>query len=150
MGDQMQSIYKFREADSRFITFSDQIFNKFNDFKWVNCGLSETFRCTIPMVGFINNCMIGYNRLVSYKPSGFRPEYVICNSYNHPSYVIKEYLKIYRPQDIFVLAFSIKDKTPIKHLANYVTNNMNIPIYCSSSDQESLDSRVIENKLVFT
>jgi superfamily I DNA/RNA helicase len=48
------------------------------------------------------------------------------------------------------LAYSIKDKTPIKHLANYVTNNLNIPIYCSTSDQESLDSRVIENKLVFT
>jgi hypothetical protein len=150
MGDQMQSIYKFREADSRFITFSDQIFNNFNNFKWINSGLSETFRCTIPTVDFINNCMIGYNRLVSHKPSKFKPEYVICNSYSHPSNVIKEYLKLYKPQDIFVLAFSIKDKTPIKHLANYVTNNMNIPIYCSGSDQETLDSRVIENKLVFT
>lgn len=150
MGDQMQSIYKFREADSRFITFSDQIFNKFNDFKWVNCGLTETFRCTIPIVDFINNCMIGYNRLVSNKPSKIKPEYIVCNSYSHPSNVIKEYLKIYKPHDIFVLAFSTKEKTPIKHLANYVTNNMNIPIYCSGSDQESLDSRVIENKLVFT
>lgn len=150
MGDQMQSIYKFREADSRFITFSNQIFNKFNKFKWVNCTLSETFRCTIPMVDFINECMIGYKRLNSTKISKFKPDYVICNSYSYPSTVIKDYLKIYKPQDIFVLAYSIKDKTPIKHLANYVTNNLNIPIYCSNSDQESLDSRVIENKLVFT
>ena len=150
MGDQMQSIYKFREADSRFITFSDQIFNKFNNFKWKNCQLSETFRCTIPMVNFINNCMIGYNRLNSNKQSKYKPDYVICNSYSYPSTIIKEYLAIYKPQDIFVIAFSAKDKTPLKHLANYVTNNLNIPIYCTSSDQESLDSRVIENKLVFS
>jgi hypothetical protein len=150
MGDQLQSIYKFREADSRFITFSNQIFNGFNNFKWINCDLSETFRCTIPIIDFINNCMIGYERLISNKVNKFKPEYIICNSYSHPSNVLQEYLKIYKPQDIFVLAFSTKDKTPIKHLANYVTNNMNIPIYCSGSDQETLDSRVIENKLVFT
>ncbi len=150
MGDQMQSIYKFREADSRFITFSDQIFNKFNNFKWINCGLSETFRCTIPMVNFINNCMIGYERLLSNKKNQNKPDYIICNSYSYPSTIIVDYLKMYKPQDIFVIAFSTKDKTPLKHLANYVTNNLNIPIYCSGSDQESLDSRVIENKLVFS
>jgi len=150
MGDQMQSIYKFRESDSRFLTFSEKIFKKFNNFEWKNCCLSETFRCTIPMVDFINNCMIGYERLISNKKSAVKPDYIICNSYGYPCTVIKEYLKLYKPQDIFVLGFSIKDKTPIKHLANYVTNNLNIPIYCSSSDQESLDSRVIENKLVFS
>jgi hypothetical protein len=150
MGDKMQSIYKFREADPRFITFSNQIFNKFNNFKWTNANLSETFRCTIPMVNFINNCMIGYNRLISNKQSNYKPDYIICNSYSYPSTVINDYLSIYKPQDIFVVAYSIKDKTPIKHLANYVTNNLNIPIYCSSSDQESLDSRIIENKLVFS
>jgi len=150
MGDQMQSIYKFRESDSRFITYSDRIFNQFNGLEWKNCTLSETFRCTIPMVNFINECMIGYTRLVSRKPSKFKPDYVICNSYSYPSTVIKDYLKVYKPQDIFVVAYSTKDKTPIKHLANYVTNNLNVPIYCSSSDQESLDSRVIENKIVFS
>lgn len=150
MGDKMQSIYKFREADARFITFSNQIFNKFNKFDWVNCELSETFRCTIPMVNFINNCMIGYNRLHSNKHSNIKPDYVICNSYSHTSNILKDYLKLYKPQDIFIVAFSTKDKTPLKHLANYVTNNMNIPIYCSNSDQESLDSRIIENKLVFS
>ena len=31
MGDQMQSIYKFREADPRFITMSEKIFNGFNN-----------------------------------------------------------------------------------------------------------------------
>lgn len=150
MGDQLQSIYKFREADPRFITMSDKIFNGFNDLPWINCKLSESFRCNVPTVEFINNCMIGYDRLISTKPYHIKPDYVICNSYNYPSEVIDTYLKKYKPQEIFVLGFSIKDKTPIKQLANYVTNNLNIPIYCSTSDQESLDSRVIENKLVFS
>lgn len=150
MGDQMQSIYKFREADSRFITYSSKLFNKFNKYEWVDTTLSETFRCTIPMVDFINNCMLGYKRLNSNKKSSIKPDYIICNSYGYPGIVLTELLKTYKPYEIFVTAYSTKDKTPIKHLANYVTNNLNIPIYCSNSDQESLDSRVIENKLVFS
>jgi len=151
MGDQMQSIYKFRESDCRFITMSEKIFNSFNQFQWKSATLSESFRCTIPMVQFINDCMIGYKRMISKKESKFKPDYVICNSYGkYPQKLLKDYLKIYKPQDIFILAYSIKDKTPIKNLANYITNNLDTPIYCSSSDQDSLDSRVIENKLVLT
>lgn len=150
IGDQMQCIYKFRESDSRFMTYASKLFGTLNEFEWKNYSLTETFRCTKPMVDFINNCMIGHERLVSNKVSCVKPDYVICNSYNYPSTVITEYLRIYKPHEIFVVAFSTKDKTPIKHLANYVTNNLNVPIYCSGSDQESLDSRIIDNKLVFS
>ena len=151
MGDQMQSIYKFRESDSRFITFSEQIFEKFNNFPWTSATLSESFRCTIPMTNFINECMIGYKRINSKKESIHKPDYVICNSYGtYPRKLVKDYLKIYKPQDIFILAYSVKDKTPIRNLANYITENFDIPIYCSGSDQDSLDSRVIEGKLVLT
>lgn len=150
MGDQMQRIYKFREADSRFITFSDRIFGKFNDFGWANCKLSQTFRSSVPIVNFINECMIGYKRLSGTKMGKYKPRYVLCNSYSEPCKLIKELLKSYKPEDIFVSAFSIKDKTPIKHLANYVTNSLRIPIYCANSDQEALDPRVTENKLVFS
>jgi hypothetical protein len=150
IGDKMQSIYKFREADSRFITLSDKLFNGHNNYDWKKMNLSETFRCSIPMVNFINKCMIGYERLHSKKQSKIKPMYVVCNTYSYPTTIIKELLKKYKPNEIFVLGLSIKEKTPIKNLANYVTNNLNIPIYCSGSDSESLDSRIIENKLVFT
>ena len=151
MGDRMQSIYKFREADHRFITLSKPLFEKFNQLPWVNATLSQTFRCTIPMVKFINKCMIGYDRMVSNKPSTFKPDYVICNSFSYPRKVIQDYLRIYKPHDIFVISNSLSsDRSPIKKLANYITNNLDVPIYCSSSDQEVLDSRIIEGKLVFT
>jgi len=151
MGDQMQSIYKFRESDCRFITFSEQIFRRFNSYSWSTSTLSRSFRCTIPMVTFINECMISYKRMNSEKKSMYKPDYVICNSYGpYPRKLLKDYLKTYKPQDIFILAYSVKDKTPIKNLANHITNNFDIPIFCSGSDQDALDSRVIENKLVLT
>lgn len=151
IGDQMQSIYKFRDSDCRYITMATQIFKKFNTSPWAELSLSQSFRCTDTMAFFINECMIGYSRLKSKKSSLYRPDYVICNSYGiTPRRILDKYLKSYKPQDIFILAFSVKDKTPTKNLANYITNNTDIPIFCSSSDQESLDPRVIENKLVFT
>jgi hypothetical protein len=151
MGDKMQSIYKFRESDSRYITMSDKIFTKFNDFEWINKTLSESFRCNKPTIDFINECVIGHSRVKSKKESKHKPEYAICNTYGtYPRKILESFLKLYKPEDIFVLAYSIKDKTPIKTLANYVTNELNVPIFCSGSDQESLDSRVIEGKIVFT
>lgn len=151
MGDKMQSIYKFRESDSRFITMGKLLFEEFNGHEWKEATLSESFRCTKPTIDFINTCVIGYDRINSKKASVFKPEYVICNTYGvFPRKVLENYLKLYKPEDIFVLAYSIKDKTPVKTLANHITNSTDVPIFCSSSDQESLDSRIIEGKLVFT
>jgi hypothetical protein len=151
MGDKMQSIYKFRESDSRFITMGKLLFEKFNKHEWKEVTLSESFRCTKPTIDFINKCVIGYDRIHSKKVSNYKPEYAICNTYGtYPRKVLENYLKVYKPEDIFILAYSIKDKTPIKTLANHITNTTNVPIFCSSSDQESLDSRIIEGKLVFT
>jgi hypothetical protein len=151
MGDKMQSIYKFRDADPRFITFSQKLFSKYSDASWIDANLSETFRCTIPMTAFINDCVLGYTRVKSSKKSAVKPNYMITNSYGVKiRIVLEDYLKTHKPSDIFVLAYSIKDMTPIKTLANWVTNNTNVPIFCSGSDQESLDSRVIDGKIVFT
>lgn len=151
MGDKMQSIYKFRESDSRFITLGKILFKDANDHEWIETGLSESFRCTRPTIDFINECVIGYARIKSNKKSIYKPEYVICNTYGtFPRKTLENYLKIYKPEEIFVLAYSIKDKTPIKTLANHITNTTDIPIFCSNSDQEALDSRVIDGKLVFT
>ncbi len=151
MGDKMQSIYKFRDTDSRFITYSQKLFCKYSIYEWVDMSLSKTFRCTSPMVKFLNDCVLGYNRMKSFKESSHKPEYIITNSYGTKvRKVLENYLKIYKPSDIFVIAYSLKDSTPIKTLANWVTNNTSTPIYISGSDQESLDSNVIEGKLVFT
>ena len=75
----VQSIYKFKESDSRFITFADKLYIGYNNYPWCNTGLSQSFRCTKPMTTFINECMIGYNRMNSSKESRYKPDYILCN-----------------------------------------------------------------------
>lgn len=152
MGDPLQSIYKFREADARFITFSEQLFNKFNDYPWIIAKLSTTFRCPSSVTDFVNHCMLGYERMNPFKESFVKPDYIVCNSYGpYPKKIIKELLKEYKPSDIFIVAPSVKSSSsPVKMLANYVTNHLNTPIYFSGQDLENTDPKVIENKLVFT
>ena len=57
MGDQMQSIYKFREADSRFITLASKIFN-INNKNWSEYKLSTSYRVTDKIATFINECVL--------------------------------------------------------------------------------------------
>lgn len=155
MGDHMQNIYDFMDSDSRFLTMAPKLYT--NNFEWVQLRLSETFRCTIPIVNFINNCMIGYERVVSNKKSSVYTKYVICDPYikrsceYSPINIVTEALQRYKPSDIFILSPSVKNSgSPIRHLERYVTEYLNIPIYCSGSDNDQIDSRVIDNKLVFT
>ena len=56
-GDKKQSIFDFNKADSRYITFANQLFN-FNNYTWVKCNLSISFRITHEMSLFINKCLL--------------------------------------------------------------------------------------------
>ncbi len=155
LGDKNQCIYKFKESDHRFITLANKLYPNIgsgmkNQELWKNAVLSETFRLTKQMCSFVNLC-IGYKKLESNK-SGDKVDYIICNSYG--SFVKNKLKQIvnngYLPGDIFVVSPSVKDNTPIKNLANFVTNTTDYPIYCSSSDMDNVDSKIIKGKIVFS
>ena len=153
IGDKYQSIFTFNNADSRFITYAKQIFPSNTDTKWVNNDLKTSFRVTIPMANFYNNCIFGYEKIISIKESSVKPTYFICNTFGKFNLIIKEImdlLKIYSPSDIFVLAPTIRSvKTPVRRLANELSTK-GYEIYVSNGDEDRLDSDVIAHKLVFT
>ena len=68
-----QSIFDYKSADKRFITFADQLYN-FNDVVFQRCKLSESFRLTREISSFINTCMLRENRIISNKTSGKKPK----------------------------------------------------------------------------
>jgi len=159
LGDKFQSIYDFNNADNRFIRFADKCY-KFNDLKWKITPLTESFRITEPMSGFINNCMIGQDRIKSIKP-GRKPEYIICNTFgNYHNGGLIQFNKIknaiyngkYKPDEIFILAPSINSKSsPVRALENKIKLSMpDIPIYVPSSNEDKVDKSIIENKLVIS
>jgi hypothetical protein len=153
LGDKNQSIYEFMGADNRYLTMADKIFN-LNKKNWVKLKLSTSYRMTKQMAEFMNKCILNEERIISTK-EGKKPEYFIMDSFKIHEIIgnVLHNDKI-KPDDIFILAPSVKGKktlkeTPLSTLENYLVNK-NINIYIPSSDDEKISEDVTNNKLVFS
>jgi hypothetical protein len=152
-GDYNQSIYDFNKGDNRYLKYADKLF--INDY-WNEASLSQSFRITSEIANFINNCMYNYTYIKSYKDSYIKPKYIICDTFGlkhgTSSCVLDEFKNIlslgYKPEEIFILAPSIRTaNSPVRLLANSISS-MGLPIYVPTSDAENIDESIIENKLV--
>tara|TARA_B110000971_G_scaffold221978_1_gene272135 strand:+ start:7426 stop:9627 length:2202 start_codon:yes stop_codon:yes gene_type:complete len=155
-GDIKQSIFEFNHADFRYIQLADELFNLHGGV-WTKCKLSQSFRITHEMSLFLNRCMLNDDRILSSKVTTNKPRYIICNCFgegkkNRPFDEVKYYLDMgYLPQDIFILAPSIKSqKSPVRELENKIKRDLSIPIFVSTSEDEKLDKEILEGKLVFS
>jgi hypothetical protein len=162
MGDDRQCIYKFMEADPRFLTMADTIFgpliinnvydeSKLND-KWLRLNLSQTYRCSKPVVDFVNHVLLKEDKMIAHKMSGYKPDYIVCEIFkvdNEINMIIDDYLKQGNKQeDIAILGQSLKSaKSPINRVCNYLSSKGKL-IDKKSEDDYGNDSRVSENKIV--
>ena len=160
MGDEKQSIYQFNGSDERFITRADILFNN-DDIDWIRCDLSTSFRITKEMADFINKGCLKNDRIISHKEGFGKPIYLKCNVYenqfklekkNKIFRILENILDDYCPEDIFILAPSIKsDKTPVRVLENKLKTILpHVNIYIPVSDEEKIDPEVIKGKIVFS
>jgi len=150
MGDRFQGIYDFKNADTRFLTLSDRIYSG----KFINLPLKESYRVTKNIASFVNNVMLGYERIKSNKDSNYKVMYCKLNIFSiHCTMVrwIKDFLnKGFKPDDIFVLAPTIKaSDNPVKRLENELVKE-GVAVYYSRNDDDGLDEEIIKNKVVFT
>lgn len=164
LGDENQCIYQFNGADERYLLYADQIFNPIDNngedkIEWGKAKLSQSFRVTKPIADFINKCMLKKNRIAAVK-QGLAVIYVICDSFcnqkdgnipNSPLFHLLDCLKKgYKYEDIFILCPSTKNpKAPIKYFANILTE-LHIPIYVPNLEDEKLNAKILENKVVFS
>ena len=148
-GDKYQGIYEFKGASSKFLTLADKIWNtQFN-----SMTLLKSFRMTNQTSWFVNNCMLGYNRINTDKEGPF-VDYYICNSYKIYEIVGKQIVNMIKnegikEEDIFILSPSIKAENPYKKLENYLVS-MGYKCMTPISDDAKLDDKIINNKIVFT
>lgn len=151
LGDKHQNIFKFNNADARFLTKSNMLLN-YNTNEWAFCTLSVSYRLTNQMSGFINNCVFGHEKIKTCK-NGPDVEYKICDLFrakSHIYYSLKDILKSYSYGDIFILAPSLKSSSaPPRLLANSLSDD-GIPIFVSSNDEEKIDEDIIKGKIVFS
>ena len=156
LGDKMQSIYAFRGASSVFLTSAKELWENHPLLitkHFVNCTLHTSYRITESMSHFVNNGMLGENRLIACKP-GIPVFYIRRPIHQISIIVIYQIKKLISENkctygDIFVLAGSVK-KDEIKKIENAFVES-EIPCYVPMVDtQDRLDNRAIEKKVVFS
>jgi len=156
-GDKKQSIFDFNKADQRFIEYAIELFN-FNSYNWVKCNLSVSFRITYEMSLFINKCLLNEERIISNKITNNKPRYIICDCFggdisSRTFEEVKYYFDLgYKPNDIFILAPSIKTaNNPIRRLENKIKKEMpNVMVYVPTNDDEKLNEELLEGKIIFS
>lgn len=143
LGDKYQCIYKFKSADSRFLTLSHHLWES----DVTEMYLNVSYRVTHEIAQFINKNMIGNKRLIA-KKHGPNVEYIKCNPYKIHKLLAEKVAK-YKPDDVFILCPSVKNKTPCRYLENALVAK-GIPCYVPISDESKIDSSIITGKVVFT
>lgn len=155
LGDKNQSIYTYSGADSRYMSLANKLFN-FNQYAWKRCYLSESFRVNKENVNFINEVFFQKEIMHSNLISKYKPQYIIADIFNYKN--TKFYDRIKQEiftwsrggfQDIFILSYSIINKTPARNLSNWLSNN-GIPVFVPFDDEEDINEKDIRNKVVFS
>lgn len=157
LGDVMQGLYDFKGADVRFLTKSAEIWGKcpflLNPIDFIPCQLRISYRITHSMAEYVNKVMLGEERLLACKEG--TPVVYIRGPRTDTEKIIKVRIKELlnegnRPDDIFILAASVKGvRSNIRLLENFLVDQ-GFPCYVPSDEQDQLDERVIQGKIVFS
>ncbi len=157
LGDYKQSLYEFKGSDTRFLTRADYHWSlhpllKTKTFHY--CTLQTSYRITKPMANFVNNAMLGEERLVSIR-DGPQVIYIrreIHSIRNFVCYKIRELIRSGEsPGEIFVLAGSTKRHDSLIRQIENTLVEVGIPCYMPTSiEADKLDPKVIDKKVVFT
>jgi hypothetical protein len=156
LGDYMQGLYEFKGSDIRYLTFADCVWYKHPLLKTDNfemCTMKMSYRITNQMRHFVNNVLLGEERMNSCRDS--EPVQYIRNSrYNSEKIVYAEIIRLFesgvKANDIFVLGPSVKgERSNIRKLENMLVEK-NIPCHVPMLESSDIDQRVIDGKVVFS
>jgi len=156
LGDYMQGLYEFKGADIRFLTHADQIWQNMpqlltHDF--AKCTLKMSYRITQPMADFVNEAMLGEHRLLACK-EGEPVIYIRDSMYrlqNSVVFYIRTLIaKGVNPSQIFVLGASVKGpNSQIRKIENALSE-AGIPCHVPMFENDKIDEKVMEGKVVFS
>ena len=156
LGDYQQGMYEFRGSDGRFLTLADKLWYKHPRLKsrlFQKCQLTMSYRITLQMCEFINNVMLGEQRLRACREGSSPVIYLRNTQKNLESMVVGNVMKLLsegaKPSDFFILGNSVKgQKSLIRKIENALVNR-GIPCHVPMFDTETVDDKVIDNKVVF-
>lgn len=156
LGDSMQGLYDFKGSDIRFLTSAESIWKNHPNLrtqKFVTCTMKTSYRITNQMCSFINNVLIGEERMNACR-DGAKVLYIRNSMFNIQIVVCAEIMKLLdsgvKPSEIFILGPSVKGQySNIRKLENMLVEK-NIPCHVPMLENTNIDERVIEGKIVFS
>lgn len=156
LGDYKQGLYEFKGADTRFLTMADDIWKHHPQLlskTFIRCSLKTSYRITKPMAQFVNEVMLGEQRMFSEK-DGEPVHYYRQSQRNTEKFIVSQIKNQLengaKPSDFFVLGASVKGvKSNIRKIENALVEN-NIPCHVPMLEGESIDEKVIDGKVVFS
>jgi len=156
LGDELQSLYEFKGSDARFLTLAEKIwktcpFLRTQEFS--HCSMKMSYRITDEICAFVNNVMIGQHRMNSCR-SDETVKYVRNSRTNLEKSVIFEVNRLLaqgaKPSDFFILGASVKSSKSVVRKMENVLVSQGIPCYVPMMENENIDDRVIDGKIVFS
>ena len=156
LGDYMQGLYDFKGADTRFLTMGQEIWETHPFLRtrvFEKCKMKTSYRITKSTCSFINNVMIGEDRMDAVK-EGPPVQYIRNSMYNLQNVVYAEMMKLFemgvKPNEIFVLAGSVKgERSAIRVLENMLVEK-GVPCHVPMLENTNMDDRVCNGKIVFS
>ena len=156
LGDYMQGLYDFKGADIRFLTMAEQVWNGLTNLNtpgFQKRTMKMSFRITNQMRHFVNNVMLGEERMNSCR-DGSVVTYIRNSRSNISRVVYAEITRLLEngvnPSEIFVLGGSVKGaNSNIRRLENTLVEK-EIPCHVPMLEGDKIDDRVIDGKVVFS
>lgn len=155
MGDHMQTICTYNNADCRYLTCASDLFLT-NSQPWKLLHLKVSHRLTQPMAHLLNTYYLDQPYLCSYKP-GELPFYLVVNFFQVETsarlivQAIKDRLNQgFLPQDVFILAPSLRKDRLVQTIENILVKDYKIPCFVPNSDNTQIDGNVTKGKVLFS
>jgi ATP-dependent exoDNAse (exonuclease V) beta subunit len=157
LGDYMQGLYEFKGADIRFLTKAIHIWQNSPLLKspiFISCSLHTSYRITKPMADFVNDVLLGDQRLLAVK-QGEPVVYIRRSIRDLERFVVTTIRDLIQkgasPSDFFILGGSVKGpNSPIRRIENALVA-VSIPCHVPMMENsEQIDEDVIKGKIVFS
>lgn len=157
LGDVNQGIYEFKKSDRRFLSLGDQLFADHGPF--LRLTLRTSYRLTDSISSFLNEIMLGENRIVTQK-AGPKVAYIRADIWSDASAIVCKIIldllltKKYKCDDIFILSASVLSKKegislPINKLENMLVSK-GVQCFTSMNDESAINKDVANGKVVFS
>ena len=156
LGDKRQGLYEFKGSYTGYLTLANKMWENhpyLHSKEFVICTLNTSYRITNTMADFVNHVMLDETRLLACK-SGPPVRYIRRETHILAGFVISNIKRLIAESkasygDFFILAGSLKCYE-IKKIENDLVQ-AGIPCYISMMEnRDQLDTRVIDNKVVFS